>query len=718
MPIVPQDDTLKITPNVQTGAIQPSISGDEATTGAKQLYSFGDALQQSGQEAAAIQTDAIGQANQLRVDDSLNKLKEAELNLRFDSQIGFENIKGDAALQRPSGKSLTADYTDMLNQHSNDIENGLANDAQKRAYRLNANNIITAFSGAAEQHEGQEFQGYALSVREGTIRNRMTEIGLNYNNPDIVDQAVNSIASATYDQARLQGKSADWAEAQTREMVSKAHKVALDTALQKNDVTYANSYMNKYSRQMQADDILAVNGNLTKELNGQIGVNTATQVIQQNGPRLNTSDSDRAFNIALGAESNNQQFGPDGVTPLTSAAGAVGAAQIMPATGPEAAKLAGVVWDEDKFNNDANYNRSLGKAYFNKQLTDFGGNLSQAYAAYNADPGRVNEAIVEAKVDGKPQEWASYLPRETQDYVTKNMTAFGAGGGQFAKPTLYDLQNTVRQQIGPNQPERLKIALDETDRQYNAINTGIKQKNEEALATAYRGMEQNGGRYTDLPVNLRGAIAPEDVTKALDYGKRIAEGNDITNPYVYQQLSNPDNLRNLSPDQLYALKGELSQKAFQHFSEEYGKIQSGTAPGGPGDLNSEAIKRTLDARVTSMGLGTDINAKDGDAAESMGSLRQYIDQSISVAQQNIGRKMNDVEVESYIDKMFAQQPGLLSKGWFGGVNLAASGDIPSDTKDSLIAAFKRQGINNPTDADLLKAYWRQTSILRKNKPNG
>lgn len=733
MPTVPAYDNFKVMPNAQpVGAVQSGISPDAATIGARQIEQFGNQIQQGGQEMASLQLDAIQQANQVRVDDSMNQLKEASLDAQFNPKTGFTNVRGIDALQRASGKSLTADYTDQLNSRANDIENSLSNDAQKRAFRLHANDLITGFSGSVEQHEGQQFQDYALSVRDGTIKNRMSEIGLNYNNPAVVDQAVQSIAGATYDQARLLGKSAEWAEAQTREAVSKAHAVAIQTALQKNDVTYADGYMKKYASQMQPDDILAVNGHLTKELDGQIGVNTATSVIQTMGPKIQTSDSDRAYNIALGTESNNQQFDATGA-PTTSPKGATGAAQVMPATGPEAAKLAGVDWNEELFTRKAtgdpakdkeaaDYNRKLGKAYFDEQLKQNNGNLAMAYAAYNAGPGNLQKAKDAAQAEGQPQNWVQHLPKETQDYVNKNMNAFGTGAGQFAKPTLVDLQNQVRTQIGPNQPERLKIALDETERQYNAINAATKQKNEEAVATAMRGVQENGGRFTDLPANVRGAIAPDDVTKVMDFAKRISSGDDTTSLYLYQELSsNPDKLKNMTDPQFYALRNELSQSDFKHFSDERGKMISGTAPNGPGDMNSEAVHRTLSDRLTSMGINPAPKADDSDAPR-IGAIRRYVDQSIATEQQNRGKKMSDVEVSSYIDQLFAQQ-GLI-KHWYGdttGPILSATvSDIPSATKDALKSAFKRNGVANPSDADLLNAYWRQTSMLQKAKakPNG
>ncbi len=102
--------------------------------------------------------------------------------------------------------------------------------------------------------------------------------------------------------------------------------------------------------------------------------------------------------------------------PLTSSAGAVGAAQVMEGTGPEAAKLAGLPWDRDRWMYDREYNLALGRAYFNEQMRQFG-NPELAAAAYNAGPGAVRSAMDRATALGGS--YLDYLPAETQNYVAK-----------------------------------------------------------------------------------------------------------------------------------------------------------------------------------------------------------------------------------------------------------------------------------------------------------
>lgn len=136
--------------------------------------------------------------------------------------------------------------------------------------------------------------------------------------------------------------------------------------------------------------------------------------------------ADDLFAAAVGQESGGRQFDASG-QPLTSSAGAIGIAQVMPGTAPEAAQLAGLPWDEQRFKNDAQYNHALGKAYLNQQLKKYDGNPVLALAAYNAGPGKVDEWI---KQIGDPRKgeisnegFANSIPYgETQNYVANVMS--------------------------------------------------------------------------------------------------------------------------------------------------------------------------------------------------------------------------------------------------------------------------------------------------------
>lgn len=135
------------------------------------------------------------------------------------------------------------------------------------------------------------------------------------------------------------------------------------------------------------------------------------------------------------AESGGSQTGPDGSI-LTSPKGARGVSQVMPGTGPEAARLAGLPWDPVLFNGTGpaakEYSLALGKAYYAKQVQTFGA-PDIAAAAYNAGPKAIVSAM--AKAASRGGSWLDYAPAETQDYVAKVTGGGGApqaGGGAAA----------------------------------------------------------------------------------------------------------------------------------------------------------------------------------------------------------------------------------------------------------------------------------------------
>jgi hypothetical protein len=134
------------------------------------------------------------------------------------------------------------------------------------------------------------------------------------------------------------------------------------------------------------------------------------------------------FSRMIQQESRGKQFDRAG-RPLTSSAGAIGIAQVMPGTAPEAAKLAGLPFDQNRYRNDPEYNLALGKAYYEKQLRDFGGDERLAAAAYNAGPGAVRSALKKGGPDG----WINNIPRETRNYLD---AVFGGARAPARTPTV------------------------------------------------------------------------------------------------------------------------------------------------------------------------------------------------------------------------------------------------------------------------------------------
>lgn len=115
--------------------------------------------------------------------------------------------------------------------------------------------------------------------------------------------------------------------------------------------------------------------------------------------------------ITAQTESGNRDYA--GGHPVTSPAGALFAMQVMPAT----ARDPGFGLRPANPNNAADMNR-LGREYRATMQRRYGGDPAKMWGAYNAGPGRI-DALIRKHGD----RWLQYAPRETQNYVRKNLRA-------------------------------------------------------------------------------------------------------------------------------------------------------------------------------------------------------------------------------------------------------------------------------------------------------
>lgn len=118
--------------------------------------------------------------------------------------------------------------------------------------------------------------------------------------------------------------------------------------------------------------------------------------------------------ITSQSESGNRDFLPSG-SPVTSPKGAKYAMQVMPST----ARSPGFGIAPAKDDTPAEFNR-VGREYLQIMHRRYGGDPAKMWAAYNAGPGTVDQAI---RAHGPS--WFNALPQETQSYVARNLRALG-----------------------------------------------------------------------------------------------------------------------------------------------------------------------------------------------------------------------------------------------------------------------------------------------------
>lgn len=697
-----------------------------------QAQRTGQGLMQAGAEVGKIAYDMQNEANQLRVIDATASAREKMYDLMYSPQTGLLQQKGWAALQRDSGKDLATEYSDKFKDATVGISDSLGNDEQRRMFAQQMAQLQTQLHGTATQHMGTEYRTYQGGVMDAEMKSQANALGLigstdpGQINPDTgrsrVEEASQAIYTAARAKARLAGLPQALADVQAQDAVSSAHKMAIDGLIEGGKWEQASAYREKYKDQLTAHDLLDVAQKIDNVANLKQGYATVDKVFAGVGPQMNPSSFDRAFNIAVGTESGGRQFGADG-KPLTSPKGAIGIAQVMPGTAPEAAKLAGLPWDENRYKNDPEYNRALGRAYFAKQVQDFGGNVSYAYAAYNAGPGATQKAIDKAKKEGG--DWLSYLPDETQKYVRTNVAQLTAGGGAPKMPTQEEIQAQVVAQLPPDtNPKVRKAVEEEVGRRYTLTKQAKEQRDGQAVDDAMTWLRANDYNWSAMPASLQSRVPSDKLDNLMDYASKGAKGVPVqTDLTLYQMLSSDDYLRKLTPQQFAETRQKLSDTDFKKFSDRRDALTNPNAANGPGELNTQAIGRVLEDRLALMGINGKPKATDTDGNARVGMIRKMVDDWVLNAQGVAGKKFSDAETTKAIDELFRQSVTLRSTfmGMTGSpatqslMSLSKPSDLPDDARKAIENAFKARGIT-PTDADVVGAYIRTKLVMRQASP--
>lgn len=684
-------------PNAQFESA-PNYAGEIATRQAQQI---GRATQDIADTAFKIETDMIERANQLRVDDALNQAREQAARLTLDKDVGYSNLRGKDALDRPNGQSLADEYGGQLQSSFSNIAAGLGNDRQRQAFAQRAAAIQQQFNEGLMRHENNEFRTYAASVREGTIANQLNEIGRNYNNPALIDESVNSIRAATYDIARMQGKSAEWAEAQVRRQVSNAHFTAINAALQNGNALYADGYMKKYANQMDADDILRANGLITKEADAQIGNAAATQAMAGYQSSIAPSDFQRLTNVVIGQESGGKRYGADGQL-LTSPKGAKGEMQVLDSTNTNPGFGVRPAADDSP-----DERARVGRDYLQAMLQKYGGNVPQGLAAYNAGPGAVDSAIREANKNGTPAQWLSYLPKETRDYVPSIMSRYQSGGGAPQRPTLEDVHKSTEALLGPNaSAERRRIAREAATRQYEDQTKAIKQREDETVAAAQAALIQNGGNFAALPNDLRAAIPPGQFNNLMTYAGKIAGGVPVqTNWDLYYALKRDPQV--LAGTNLGALRDKLGDTEFKQLVNEQQDIRQGKTE----DLTRlRNGKDVLNQMMREVGIDPTPKDTDKEGAAVVGRIWNAFEARVREREQATGKKLSTDEQKAIAGQLFSTVQ-IDRSLWFNkDAPAAAVGPtqrvaVPDTDRKQIIEALRARG--RPVTDDAIQSLYRQ-----------
>jgi len=713
VPVLPQQVNQAALPGVRQNIRIPDFMPYDEKVGlhvAQQVAGAADNLVQN------LYAQKLHEANQIKVQDGINQIQLYRQNALFDPQNGLLNKKGSDAFLGSDGKSVTDLAMDDFQKKQSEIADSLGNDYQKAAFMNHSTELGLSMRGQLLNHETEQHKTYTLSTLDTSNQVESNNIGLFNNDPNMIRKSIDQIKANANQIASLKGNDNTWAAYHAQSVVSKSLNGAITTSVSQGDHANATRILHDFAHEMNQDDMLKNFATIQKEVEAKQAYNVVNQTKVEMSPRFANNPSSRLMNIVLNTESGGKQFDANGKT-ITSPAGAIGIAQIMPDTAPEAAKLAGLSFDENRLRDDPAYNAALGTAYLQKQLQTYGGDLNKALAAYNGGPGRLDAAIKAAEQDGS--DWLSHMPTETQNYVTKISKEYADNGGRQDTPTLEDFHNAALSKLPDNASMQLiNNTRSEATRQYEEAMKAIKQHEEAGVADAFTALRNNGGNYAALPIEIKNNIPPEKDGSIRDYAAKVAKGIPVeTDMSLFYQLKRDPVL--LAKTDLNAFKDRLSDSDFKDLIED----QTNVKATGTHSTQVFSAREVLNRYMETAGINPNPKFDDTKGTAKVGRIESAFQRQITEQESIQGKKMDQDQIRKLAARMFTEVP-ILKWGYagtpFSGTGtkpavLIGAGDnvqVPSEDRAKIIDALTRN--KKPiTEEAIWSAYMIKSGIVKR-----
>lgn len=612
------------------------------------------------------------EANQVATMDADSALQEWENEYLYNPESGALNARGRNAFGLPE-QSLSD-----FDKRASEVAANLNNDRQRQAFQKTVQARRAQIQSTVNRHVSRETEVYASEQTQSYVQRSREAAALNYNDPERIGMEIERQWGAIYAQGRREGWSPEAMATAREQAVSNTQRVVLEQIMARDP----GAAMRRYA-QVAPEMLLADRQALAPAIK-QVSIRQQARSVVGAITGQGSTGPDGVWARIIQQESGNRQFGRDG-QPLTSSAGAIGVAQLMPATAPEAARMAGLPWDEELYRTDADYNEQLGRAYFDNMAGKYDGDVFLAAAAYNAGPGMVDDWINGTNKTGKNSgflrlgdprkgeishaDWVAAVPfNETRNYVqtvTRNADPEPQQAASRAQQLamLSGLPKEVRD-----------IARDEIDVQWEAY----EAQKEERYTAAQEEIE--GGALVDN-------LAPELVaqltnTQLSALRARSRELNGIQPENNWERWTQ---LNMMSDSELAAIADPYTELRplldDTHYNRALGMINE--AKGNAGDNLSTSSTLTFKNRVSNAAISADIIPASGQPSKSQAErfalFERAADLRVNAWERNEGRKASSEEMTRILDDMLLENVNTGGREFFRfgslpGIQLGGRGD--------------------------------------------
>nr|DAK49044.1 MAG TPA: putative lysin [Caudoviricetes sp.] len=658
--------------------------GVEVTRAGNQAFS-------AGQEVVNAQMKMLAEMNELATDNALAQVKAFEQDLRVNPNNGYENLRGENALNRPNGQSLVDEYDGYLMEHANAVKDTLKNDVQKALFTQRLDGIRQTLRNKTGEHlltEGRKWKDTSLNTQIELAANSFSLSTTDEERDAAIDRAI-SAAKGLQD---LYGWDSETMQKKVMDASDKAISQVIDDKIDKGDYAEARRLAIQYGAFAHGDTVVKARQKIEQAYQDQIiedatanfkpgdviqiPVNTDSSKAETGNPVHDT------VNRIIGAESSgnpnakNTKSSAEGLGQFIDSTWFHMVRKYRPdiANGKTNAQLKAL-------KRDPALSREMTTRYVEENAAllkkhGFPVNIRNLYVMHflgsgegpkllRADPNQPVSSFISAQsINANQKVLSGKTAQQVLDWAARAMKVgkdIGGGTSYVSIPTgdPVAMEKAIRQ-LPKNQQASVRANINRQISAYKEAEEQRKSQRDNAIAGI---IETNGGNVQSVPRSAWAALTPEERRKFTAFGQSIKTSNEkeLQDRYVddYLIMQNPDVLSKMSEDSIIALRPKLGRSWTESLLRKKQSIEKkGIQHAKLSNLRfNETLRQEFD-------IDPDKTGKSNEQKRQIAIIRYNSDRAIEAEEKRIGREMSEDEKVATIRKLAAATV-VTERGWFG-----------------------------------------------------
>lgn len=671
--------------------------GVEVTRAGNQAFS-------AGQEVVNAQMKMLAEMNELATDNALAQVKAFEQDLRVNPNNGYENLRGENALNRPNGQSLVDEYDGYLMEHANAIKDTLKNDVQKALFTQRLDGIRQTLRNKTGEHlltEGRKWKDTSLNTQIELAANSFSLSTTDEERDAAIDRAI-SAARGLQD---LYGWDSETMQKKVMDASDKAISQVIDDKIDKGDYAEARRLAIQYGAFAHGETVVKARQKIEQAYQDQI-IEDAT---------ANFKPGD-VIQIPVNADSSKAETGNPVHDTVNRIIGAESGGNPNAKNTKSSAEGLGQFIDSTWFHMVRKYRPDIANGKTNAQLKamkrdpavaremttryveenaallkkhGFPVNVRNLYVMHflgsgegpkllRADPNQPVSSFISAQsINANQKVLSGKTAQQVLDWAARAMKVGKGGGGGTSYVSIptgdpVAMEKAIRQ-LPKNQQASVRANINRQISAYKEVEEQRKAQRDNTIAGI---IETNGGNIQSVPRSAWAALTPEERRKFTAFGQSIKTSNEkeLQDRHVddYLIMQNPDVLSKMSEDSIIALRPKLGRSWTESLLKKKQSIEKkGIQHAKLSNLRfNETLRQEFD-------IDPDKTGKSNEQKRQIAIIRYNSDRAIEAEEKRLGREMSEDEKVATIRKLAAATV-VTERGWFGDTKKSILEISPND----------------------------------------